>query len=154
MVREPLIYPPTRPARTFDSVLGERAGICTIRKMRRLVALLIMLVIPLQFTWAAVLGVHGHIGTGVAGSGFHVHAHHHHHEAGGHPDSSAHGGVNCQDHDEGSHQGHVHPVFTSLPMEAGWLMTEAAPSGPIPLQPTRFLSRTPPLLDRPPIAHA
>ncbi len=120
--------------------------------MRRFIALIIMLIVPLQFAWAAAAGLHGHAGKDVATSGFHTHDHDHHECA--HPDHDSTGDTDHQDHNEDEHHGHCHPVFTSILMESGVTLDIALSGGPILHQPAAFLSRTPPLLDRPPLAHA
>lgn len=124
--------------------------------MRRLVALIIMLVVPLQFAWAAAVGLQGHAGQDVASTGFHEHGHDH----GGHPDSAhpdhgAPGDPKDQEHHgEDGHHGHTHPVFSSLLAEPGLALDELVPGGPILHPPAEFVTRTPPLLDRPPLARA
>lgn len=121
--------------------------------MRRLVILTLLLILPLQFTWAAVLGVHGHTGDTVALSGPHTHTHQHN------PDGSAHYGHDASlgsdtEHGADNPTNHTHPVFTSLLAESGLVLTEALPGGPILHPPAAFLSYTPPFPDRPPHARA
>jgi len=124
----------------------------TIPPMRRLVVFLVMLIVPLQFAWAAAAGVHGHVGKDIAAAGFHTHDHEHHdvapHEHGGS------GTSNTQDHNEDGHHGHAHPVFTPILTGTGFTLEIVLPGGPILHPPAAFASRTPPLLDRPPLAHA
>ena len=123
-----------------------------MRTMRRFIVLIIMLIVPLQFAWAAAAGLHGHAGKDVATSGFHTHDHEHHESA--HPDHDTSGNTNNQDHNEDGHHGHTHPVFTSILMESGVTLDIALSGGPILYPPAAFLSHTPPLLDRPPLARA
>ncbi|OJZ17182.1 MAG: hypothetical protein BGP20_13380 [Thiobacillus sp. 63-78] len=123
-----------------------------MRAMRRLIALIIMLIVPLQFAWAAAAGLHGYVGKDVTTSGFHTHDHDHHESAD--PDHDSSGGTNNQDHNEDGHHGHYHPVFSSILMESSLTLDIALSGGPILYPPAAFLSHTPPLLDRPPLARA
>ena len=120
--------------------------------MRRLIVLIIMFIVPLQFAWAAAAGLHGHVGKDMAPAGFHTHDHDHHESA--HPDHDASGDTNDQDHNGDGHHAHYHPVFTPIPMESGVTLDIALSGGPILYPPVAFLSHTPPLLDRPPLARA
>jgi hypothetical protein len=120
--------------------------------MRRFITLIIMLIVPLQFAWAAAAGLHGHAGKDVATAGFHTHDHDHHESSHSIPDAA--GDTNNKDHNEDGHHGHYHPVFTYIPMESGLTLDIALPSGPTLPPPAVFFSRIPPLLDRPPLARA
>lgn len=120
--------------------------------MRRLISLIIMLIVPLQFAWSAAAGLHGHVADDVATSGFHTHDHDH--DESGHPGHDTSGDTNNKDHDKDGHHGHCHPVFSSILMESGLTLDIALSGGPILHPPAAFFSRTPPLLDRPPLAHA
>lgn len=121
--------------------------------MRRLVILTLMLILPLQFAWAAVLGIHGHAGDAPALSGPHTHPHHHGTEASA---DHAHDAASGSDAEHGTdeHPDHTHPVFTSLLAESGLSLSVSLPGGPILHPAAAFLSRTPPFPDRPPHAHA
>src|SRR5574340_297438 len=105
--------------------------------MHRFSALIIMLVVPLQFAWAAAVGIYGHTGKDIAVAGFHTHGHDHHGDA--HHDHGAPADSNSQDHGDDGHHGHTHPVFSSLLAEPGLLLVEAVPAGPIVHPPTGFL---------------
>ena len=118
--------------------------------MHRFITLILMLIVPLQFAWAAAAGLHGHAGENVAISGFHTHDHDHHESA--HPEYDPTADTDDQDHNEDGHHGHYHPVFTSIPMESNVRLDSALSGGPILYPPAAFLSHTPPLLDRPPLA--
>lgn len=118
--------------------------------MRRFVALIIMLVVPLQFAWAAAASVHGHLGENVAALGVHVHDHDHHAHGHDHPVS---GDTGTQHGEDGHHGHHCHPVFSSLIMEPSLSLGLCLAGGLLPHPPESFFSRTPPLLDRPPLAH-
>lgn len=119
--------------------------------MRRLIALVIMLVVPLQFAWAAAAGVHGHLGENLTALGMHSHSHDDHGHAHDHAASSDAG---AQHGEDGHHGQHYHPVFSSLIREPGLTLGPCLAGGPCPHPPTVFFSRTPPLLDRPPLARA
>lgn len=122
--------------------------------MHRLVALIIMLVVPLQFAWAAAVSVHGHVGHDVPLAGHHTHDHGHPGDADHDHDAPADSANHDQEQGDEGHHGHVHPVFSSLLAHGGLPWAEAAPEAPIRQPSTRFFSRTPPLLDRPPLASA
>lgn len=120
--------------------------------MRRLLTLIVMLVVPLQFAWAAAASVHGHLGENVATLGVHAHSHDDH--AHGH-DHHATSDTGKSQSDDGHHHGdHCHPVFSSLIMEPSLSLGLCLAGGPRPHPPESFHSRTPPLFDRPPLAHA
>jgi hypothetical protein len=123
--------------------------------MRRVIILVIMLIVPLQFAWSAVAGLHGHVGEDVAALGFHTHDddHHDHHDQ-TRPDHTAAGNTDKDHSEDGHHGSHYHPVFSSILMASGLRLDFAARSGPIAQSPAAFLSHTPPLLDRPPLARA
>ncbi|HQT00645.1 MAG: hypothetical protein B7Y26_00970 [Hydrogenophilales bacterium 16-64-46] len=121
--------------------------------MRRLVILTLLLILPLQFAWAAVLGIHGHTGNTQALSGPHMHPHHHGMEASADPAPDA-ASESDGEHGADEHPDHTHPVFTSLLAESGLPQTVSLPGGPILHLSAVFLSRIPPLPDRPPHAHA
>ncbi|MHB1215927.1 MAG: hypothetical protein ACYCY9_13180 [Thiobacillus sp.] len=120
--------------------------------MRRFIVLIIMLIVPLQFAWSAAAGLHGHMMGDVATSGFHTHDHDHHES--NPPGHDASSDTNSKDHNEDGHHGHYHPVFSFILMESGVTLDMALSGGPILYSPAAFLSHTPPLLDRPPLARA
>ena len=121
--------------------------------MRRFVILIIMLIVPLQFAWSAAAGLHGRGVGDVATSGFHTHDHDHHESGHSVPDAAG-DTNNNKDHNEDGHHGHYHPVFSSILMESGLTLDIALSGGPILHPLAAFFSRTPPLLDRPPLARA
>lgn len=120
--------------------------------MRRLIALIIMLIVPLQFAWSAAVGIDGHIGEEVMALAFHTHDHDHH--------ESSHSGYDAADerstqaHNDDGHHAHYHPVFTSILTVSGLSLDIALSDGPILYPPGAFFTRVPPLLDRPPLARA
>lgn len=52
------------------------------------------------------------------------------------------------------HNADSHHVFSAMLMEAGLALNPDLASGSIPRAPGLFVSRIPPLLDRPPLARA
>ncbi|WP_018078669.1 hypothetical protein [Thiobacillus denitrificans] len=122
--------------------------------MRRLVAVIIMFIVPLQFAWAAAVGIYGHAGQDRSPLGFHSHVVGHDHQGDAHHDHDVLGNSQTQEHGEDGHHSHVHPVFSSLLAQFSLSFIEAAPDGLIMPPPTGFQSRTPPLLDRPPLVRA
>ena len=123
--------------------------------MRRFIAILLMLLVPIQFAWSAVESVHGHLGHEDLASGFHYHDdnHEHHHDADGddHDDSDV--GVPLLVHnDDGHHDGHFHHVFSMLVFEPQQALTEALPHASPKRPPSSFTSHIPTLFDWPPLA--
>ncbi len=114
----------------------------------------IMVIMPLQTAWSVVVGLHGHMGDEVVSVG--MHAHEHHHDEGGHADHDLAATVdNDRDHNEDDHHlSHYHPVFTYIHTEPALTLGTLRPDGPSPLLNTSFISHTPPLFERPPLAHA
>lgn len=136
----------------YERTLGRHDSFCRIASMRRFITLIIMLIVPLQFAWSAAAGLQGHVAIDVAASGFHTHDHDH--DQSRHLDHDAFSdNKNNQDHNEDGHHGHYHPVFSSILMESSLTLDIALSGGPILCPPTAFCSYTPPLLDRPPLAH-
>jgi len=121
--------------------------------MRRFIALIIMLIVPLQFAWAAAAGLYGYVGEDAVGA--HVQDHDHH--DGGHAshDLAALGNTDGEQHNEDGHHGnHCHHVFSFIFYQPGPVLGLELSGGPVQHAPAAFLSRTPPLLDRPPLASA
>lgn len=122
--------------------------------MRRLIAILLMLLVPLQFAWSAIGNVHGHFGDAGAALGFHVHDDGHGHNHGGAGGDDRDGGIAnglAQDHDgDCHHDGHYHPVFSLLLPEhrlrLGLALADGPPLPPLP----SFTSHIPALFDWPP----
>lgn len=125
--------------------------------MRRLLAILLMLIVPLHFAWAAMESMHGHLGNDRSAAGFHVHYDDHHHDADldDHTDGTDGDGVSQQSHnDDGHHDGHYHPVFSMLLFESPLNLGEKLPHGPPLRPPSSFTSHIPLLFDWPPAALA
>ena len=121
--------------------------------MRRLLAILLLLLVPLQIVWSATESLHGHLGNEGSVSGLHFHDddHGHDHDAdlGDHDDSDI--GVLQQGHnDDGHHDGHYHPAFSMLVFEPQLNLGAALPHGPPTRPPSSFTSHIPPLFDWPP----
>lgn len=118
--------------------------------MRRLVALLVMLIVPFQSAWSVTSSLHGPLDKAVVAGV--MHAHDHVHPAQGGHDISLAGAIDGGHDEDGYHDSHCHPVFNSVLTESSLTLGAALSNGPI-LQPTtRFFSHTPPLFDRPPLA--
>lgn len=118
--------------------------------MRRFIALVVMLIVPLQFAWSAAGGMHGHTASGTVTFGIHLHEHDHHDAQSGH--SAA--GESGQDHCQDGHHPHCHPVFSAVLMEPGLSLDTLVSGEPCLQLSERFLSRTPSPLERPPLARA
>jgi len=125
--------------------------------MRRLLAILLMLVVPLQFAWSAAQSLHHHLGSDVASLGLHTHDDEPDHPDGGtqatQGELSAAGGASS-DSNHGHSGGHYHPIFVSLVSDTELILHEAL-SGEAPFRALAiFISRTPPLFDWPPAARS
>ena len=133
--------------------LGKNILHGTMPLMRRLIALIIMLVVPLQFAWAAAAGLHGHVAMDTVGA--HVHDHDHHNAGHASPDLDALGSTDGEQHNEDGHHGsHCHHVFSFIFHQPGSLPGLELKGGPLQHASAAFLSRIPPLLDRPPLERA
>ena len=108
-----------------------------------------MLIVPLQFAWAAAAGLHGYVGEDAVGA--------HVQDDGGHAshDLAALGNTDGEQHNEDGHHGnHCHHVFSFIFYQPGPVLGLELSGGPVQHAPAAFLSRIPPLLDRPPLASA
>ena len=123
--------------------------------MRRIFAILLMLLVPLQFAWSTTQSLHGHLDGDVPALGFHSHDGDHDHH--GDSDQLAHheamaGSAGSGDSEGGYSGGHYHPIFMSVVVSAKLMLDEGTPGGP-PVRPlATFISRIPPLFDWPPSA--
>lgn len=122
--------------------------------MRRLIATLLLLIVPLQFAWSATENLHGHLDNKGPVLGFHSHDddHHHHDDGAVDHDSFAASDTNDGHNDDGHHDGHYHPIFSTLLIESHLKLSEASPNGPPVRPPASFTSHIPPLFDWPPSA--
>ena len=118
--------------------------------MYRVLALLLMLLVPLQVAWSSVAGLHGHLESKASEQGFHHHDDDHAHNA----EPADHDGLVAGDThgNDGHHDGHCHPVFSMLVIEPDLKLSTAAPDGPPVRRLFTFTSYTPLLFDRPPSA--
>lgn len=122
--------------------------------MRYFLAIVLMLIIPLQSTWAVAEGLYGHFGNDASAARFHSHANDHDThvvELVGHDNSVA-GDTGNGHNDDGHHVSHSHPIFSSLVIEPNLKLGEASPGDPPTRLPASFTSHIPPLFDRPPSA--
>lgn len=117
--------------------------------MHRLIIFILMLVVPLQYAWSAVMAmdVH-HAPTTIAPITLSAHSHDHDHDHVCH-DLSVSAEPGSQP-DDGHHGGHCHHVLTMALLGDVPLLAHAVSDGKIGEWSRTFSSRTPPLLDRPP----
>jgi len=120
--------------------------------MFRFVAVIVVLLVSLQFAWAAAGALYGHAGENVSLIGVHSHEHGHDHGH-GHADRDA-PGESRQDGGDRAHCEHCHLVLSAVVVESGLTIGSSLPGGPILQPPVAYLSHTPALLDRPPLARA
>ncbi len=120
--------------------------------MRRLIALILLLIVPLQFSWSAALGVHGHSSGDVVGA----HAHDHDYHDGDHSDHdiAQTGDTDAGHNNDGHHVSHCHHVFSVVFVASG-LMPDQSQPDVAPAHPAaRFISHIPLLQNPPPRARA
>ncbi|MDO8350657.1 MAG: hypothetical protein Q7S94_05850 [Gallionella sp.] len=122
--------------------------------MRRLIAILLLFIVPLQFAWSATESLHGHLGNEGSVSGFHFHDDDHdHHDADTVDRDILVAGDTPDGHnDDGHHDGHYHPVFNMLVIEPHLKLSKASPNGWLIRMPASFTSHIPLLFDWPPSA--
>lgn len=120
--------------------------------MRRLFALILLFIFPVQFAWSAVMGVHVHVSGDDHAVGAHFHDHDPH--AGAHLGHGLLAQADGESGDEGDHHvSHCHHVYPAILAIPGLTLCQSQ-SGTAPSHPaTRFSSHTP-LLDPPPPARA
>lgn len=123
--------------------------------MQRIIAIIIMFMVPLQTAWSAAVSLHGHMsGEGLARI-MHVHEHAHQNEAHTHDDISASASADDKSsHEDEHHDPHCHPVFNSVLAESCLTVGVDLTNTAILQAPVSFYSHTPPLFDRPPLARA
>lgn len=111
--------------------------------MRRAIALLLLCLVPLQYTWAAA-SLHEHPGEAAAGELLHI---------GSHPavpdpaDPDRDGGAGQLDGDRGPHCHHMPPLTL---LDSGFPAAVHAPARPAAISPGDHPSYIPPVRDRPP----
>lgn len=118
--------------------------------MRRLIALVLLCLVPLQLAWAGVQSLDGHPPGEPGVSGWHVHGdgdedHGHGHDDAPPGDDAAADGLL----DKGG-ESHFHPSLTLMVVAFYPTPASAKPASPPVAPPRAFASRTPPLFDRPP----
>ncbi|OYY92256.1 MAG: hypothetical protein B7Y41_16575 [Hydrogenophilales bacterium 28-61-23] len=122
--------------------------------MRRLIALILLLIVPLQFSWSAAMGVHGHLGGDTRAVGVHAHEHDLHASADSEHDLALAGDADAGHNDDGHHVSHCHHVFSVVFMASGLMPGQSQP-GTAPAHPAaRFTSHTPLPQNPPPPARA
>jgi hypothetical protein len=134
--------------------------------MHRVLAILLLLVVPVQFGWSAALNIHGHA-HGDTVLGFHTHDHGAHDRHGDPHDSpaasdgalehAAHsltGSGDTEKTDDDCMDGHYHPILASLVMRIDLSLDGARADGAPSHPPDTFSSRIPPLFDWPPSPRA
>lgn len=127
-----------------------------MRSVRRILAILLMFLVPLQFAWSAAQGLHGHLDSELSATGFHSHDSDH-----GHADSDApsvhdaavdDGGAGAGEHEHSA--GHYHPIMVSIVVDADLKIGPAPLGGSPPSSAVHFSSRVPPPFDWPPSARS
>jgi hypothetical protein len=118
--------------------------------MRRLLATLLLMIVPFQFAWSAVQGVHVHPGDDAPVAEFHAHHDADHAHADAAPAAS--GAGDCSHNADGHHDGHCHLAFSMI-LSGPAPALAATPRGGAPAAPPlAFTSHIPPLFDWPPSA--
>lgn len=120
--------------------------------MRRFLILFLMLLIPVQFAWSAQQGLIGHVDDKLAALGMHAHMDDHSHASTN--DEANHDDSDAEHNHDGHHDSHYHPVLSILLIESGLHLAEITSDGPISRPPASFISRIPPLFERPPSVRA
>lgn len=121
--------------------------------MRRLIALILMFIVPLQYAWSATVAMHGHPAGDAVVVGAHAHDHDFHDA--GHADHDLSVAADQDSHNDDSHHGsHCHHVLSLALLNVGPVLGHAEPGSEIGEPILAFHSRIPPLLDRPPLARA
>jgi hypothetical protein len=119
--------------------------------MRRMLAILLMLIVPFQFAWSTVESMHGHLDHEGSASVFHYHDDDHHHDTDiDHHDDIADGLAEQGLNDDGHHDGHFHPVLNIIVFEPQLNLGKALPHDPPARPPSSFTSHIPSLFDWPP----
>ena len=121
-------------------------------RMRRLLLVLLMLVVPVQYGWSMTQRMQNHhSGNDASIYTFHTHGGDEHEDEDHAPlDATLAHDANV----DGDHDGHYHPVFSTLIPHAVPSFGTNAVQGAPPTFPDTFTSNIPPLLDWPPSALA
>ncbi len=111
--------------------------------MRRSIALLLMFLVPLQYTWA-VASLHEHPDEHAAGDVLHIGSHQ---AAPDTADPESNDGTGQAD---GDHGHHCHHVPSPIILDSGLRIGVQPPDKPAPASAEAHLSYIPPVVDRPP----
>lgn len=87
--------------------------------MRRLIALILLLIVPLQFSWSAAMGVHGHRGSDSHAVGMQADDHDLHASTDSDHTHTLAADTDVGHNDDGHHVSHCHHVFTAAFMVSG-----------------------------------
>lgn len=120
--------------------------------MRRYLAILLMLLLPLQVTWAAVASMHGHLDADESVALFHHHDDDHDHAAHHDEDETVADVASADHHDDDHRDGHFHPAFTMFVVEPVVSIASPLPDVHSPGPGLSFTSHIPLPSDRPPLA--
>lgn len=128
----------------------------TMPPMRRLIAVLLMIVLPLQVAWSAAHAVAAHAPGAALAGGVHFHDDHddHDHRPAVPAAIDAGAAADADAPDDDRHGGHSHPVQSPLAAAPLTMPRLPAPDIPPAWLPARFTSHIPVLFDRPPLARA
>src|SRR3989339_2096836 len=98
--------------------------------MRCLIALILLLIVPLQFSWAAAMGVHGHLGGDTRAVGVHAHDHDFHASTESDHVHAMPGDSDVGHNDDGPHVSHCHHVFSVVFDTSGLTLGQSQPASP------------------------
>ena len=125
--------------------------------MHRFIAILLLVLVPIQFSWSMALSLHGHLDGDASMLVLHKHPDGHQavddHDGEGltdfHSGAVVDGGDNSTGHGEPT--GHFHPIFSTLVYEPVLEPPQAASAGPHLRWAEAFTSHIPSQFDRPPL---
>jgi hypothetical protein len=122
--------------------------------MRRLIALILLLIVPLQFSWSAAMGVHGHRGSDSHAVGMQADDHDLHASTDSDHTHTLAADTDVGHNDDGHHVSHCHHVFTAAFMVSGLTLGQSQPDAAPAHPAARFTSHTPLPQNPPPPARA
>jgi len=121
--------------------------------MRRILAILLICLLPLQLSLATAASLHGHLDDFEVAVGFHAHDDEWHHEFAEVPgDVVVHGDMHAERDDDGHHDGHFHHVYSMLVFEVPQSIASPEFRSELPGPSAAFTSHIPRVTDRPPLA--
>ena len=126
--------------------------------MRRFIAILLLVLVPTQYTWSMAESLHGHLNSDASMTVLHTHADGHHavddHDGEGHAHHQSDAVSDAGDGSTGPGEftGHYHPIFSTLVFEPILEPPQAAAAGPHLRWSEAFTSHIPSQFDRPPLA--